>query len=57
MLIMKVSLLHKPMFKCTNQRICNGGEYKSGLSPIFNSWLWCQIKCKVDAEMSAAREE
>ena len=40
-----------------DQRICNSWEYTSDLSARFNSWLCSQNKRKVDAELSAAREE
>ena len=37
------------------QRFCNSREYTSGLSARITRWLWSQNKCKIDAELSAAR--
>ena len=41
---------------CFVQRNCNSREYTSGSPARFNSWLWNQNKCKVDANFKAARE-
>ena len=40
-----------------HRKICNSGEYRSGLSVRFNRWLWSQNKHKFDAELPAAREK
>ena len=40
-----------------HRKICNSGEYRSGLSVRFNRWLCSQNKHKFGAELPAAKEK